>query len=497
MKQIWKLLLIVILAVAVLVGCTGDTEEQIETDPPEIEETTPPEETAEPELGPHGLRLIRLTEEARDIALEDFDFLAAKLLENISAEGIFERRFQITFEAYLDTLREVIYNMEPIESFTGLVLDQEDRWDGSQTDPQYIAADYLFSLLGFSFALDLGGFVHMGPQPRLVYEDQLRSMVMMMHDPDAAIAVMRDIYGADSYLMPPPLTPEMLEDLEEEYNRINAPAVRWFYDVDTADFDLTVLDPIADAGLRDPNNLTMEVVEEDRVAYLGVQSFMNNPRFDSETLLPFLEEIQDFEHLIIDLRGNGGGFVIYVQYYFIGMMIGEALEFEFYEFFAAGEDTMGDIKDGLRHILNASADEVLSSEAFLEARDFPNMNPVDREIFEYVVPWQLTLTPSGNSVPFAGDIWVLVDNRSASASEFTALLALNTGFATVVGTPTMGVTPTTTMQFFLPNTGIMFRTDIGHMIDYSGRSVEEFGVQPDILIAPGEDALEIVLGLIA
>jgi hypothetical protein len=83
-----------------------------------------------------------------------------------------------------------------------------------------------------------------------------------------------------------------------------------------------------------------------------------------------------------------------------------------------------------------------------------------------------------------------------SASEVAAIISLNTGFATVVGEPTAGVTGVVHTFVGLPNTGIVFRIDLGYTVDNLGRSFEEFGVIPQILNMPELDALETVLTIV-
>ena len=63
---------------------------------------------------------------------------------------------------------------------------------------------------------------------------------------------------------------------------------------------------------------------------------------------------------------------------------------------------------------------------------------------------------------------------TASAAEFAAMQSMDTGFATVVGVPTRRITSAQTRHVFLPNTGIVFKVDVGYLIDDLGRSLEEY-----------------------
>jgi len=129
-----------------------------------------------------------------------------------------------------------------------------------------------------------------------------------------------------------------------------------------------------------------------------------------------------------------------------------------------------------------TTDGILLASDFVDQQEFPYFNEADLDVLHYVVPWESEIEPREDNIPFAGEIWLLVDDQSASASELAAMQSISSGFATVVGTPTMGVSPAITIFVPLPNTGILFRVDTGYMIDDLGRSIEEFGVTPDIVI---------------
>ena len=133
---------------------------------------------------------------------------------------------------------------------------------------------------------------------------------------------------------------------------------------------------------------------------------------------------------------------------------------------------------------------------FIDAGDFPYINPDDLDLLDYVLSYEVAIRGTGE-ILFPGKIWVLVDNDSASAVEYAAIYIQATEFATIVGEPTMGITGGALSGFFvLPNTGVIVRHDIGYFFDDYGRAIDEFGVSPDILNFEGMDALETVLAII-
>lgn len=94
-------------------------------------------------------------------------------------------------------------------------------------------------------------------------------------------------------------------------------------------------------------------------------------------------------------------------------------------------------------------------------------------------------------------IWLLTSERVYSASEYFAVFCKDTGFATLVGTPTggdgVGLMP---FMHALPNTGICFQFSAQNGLNLDGACNEEFGTAPDIAVTPDQDALEVCLAAI-
>ena len=474
MRQSWKLAVVYLLVLVLLLGaCTGNSTiggvfagEEAGTEP----STTEPSEV---ELGPNGFRMIHLTEEARDIVLEDFDYLVEIILENAPTLGIAERRLGMPLEEFLAIVRDYIDAMPPLESFTALIMDE--RWEEIPDDPLYIAADYLTTILLMIAWWDLEGLGHFGPTSLDSFESMFLGNAVIQYDPEAAE------FTGD------------IRDVERVLAYFNEPATLWLYGTDPSTFDLTT--DLSDIGSEEEDNLTIEIIEPGQIAHLHIASFMNSPSFDSEVLYPFYEEIQDFEHLIIDIRGNGGGWRHYVTENVVAMLIDEPIDFRYYELHTSGARAV-------RAASYSMCEECLEREAqrpiaeILAEENFTDFREEDLYLFSHAILRHAHIEPDEDNIPFGGQIWLLVDENSASASEYFAKLALYSGFATVVGHPTAGVTGVMTTFVSLPNTGVLFRVDLGSIIDASGRFIEEYGVQPDITIARNEDALAVVLALI-
>ena len=454
-----------VLSVFTLVACIPNEEERVE-------------------VGPHGFPLIHLTEEARDIVLEDFDYLTALLLENVPSQAVLERRLGLSLETVLAFMRDNIVLMEPIESLHFIIMGEDLPSTEIPTEVRELAAQYLATLLLW-LTFDLEGLGHLSPQTFDGYREALEIHLAILHQMeivDDRIMVNDEDFGGLS----------SLPWLQRRVDAFSAEASLWFYGVDLADVDL--YREVGDFGFREEGNVTTEIIEEGRIAHLHINNFMNNRAFDSEILFPFYEEIQDFEHLIIDLRGNGGGVRAYLDY-IISMLIDEPIEASYHEFFMAGDLVHRELEED-ETASDEDSVEVLMASELIKEENLPHFNSTDLALLHYAVTWPLDFEPREDNIPFSGEIWLLVDGGSASLSELMAMVAIYSGFATVVGEPTAGITPATHVYISLPNTGIVYRMDIGYIVDAQGRSLEEYGVTPDIVIDSGSDALEVVLGLI-
>jgi hypothetical protein len=195
------------------------------------------------------------------------------------------------------------------------------------------------------------------------------------------------------------------------------------------------------------------------------------------------------------LRGNGGGFLNYFPTLLV-LLIDEPIEFQYPEFYIDSKLTAGYYDNPVSMAGGELAGKFTAKE-FVEERGMIYFNQDDLNLLDYALLWQAEFEPfEGISVPFGGQIWLLVDGGSASASEVAAMICVNTGFALVVGEPTAGVSGVIHTFAVLPNTGILFRIDLGYTVDDYGRSIEEFGVIPQIPNMPELDALETALALI-
>ena len=282
---------------------------------------------------------------------------------------------------------------------------------------------------------------------------------------------------------------------------------------------ITFYQTLRDAGRctppRPPDErrlLRMETIEEGGIAYLGVSRMINvyddrgftwnsrNMGWYESRLFHFFYGIVDYDHLIIDLRGNRGGW-----HWHFDMFIarpasgGRNLLFPLYVFYTGGEYSV--------RTRTAFAD---SSRGGLLGRTVPlgRFRSLAETSIEYGIRSSYgTFAHSGTrdefwqNALFGGKVWLLTDGYTASGAEAATVALKYSRLATVVGEETRGIFGTghepLGMHISLPNTGILLRMDIAYYTDTHGRPFQGYGISPHYFNRPGYDALETVLQMIA
>jgi hypothetical protein len=208
--------------------------------------------------------------------------------------------------------------------------------------------------------------------------------------------------------------------------------------------------------------------ESESIGYLYVNSFVT-PAIESyfPGVLTFYNEIKDYDHLIVDIRGNTGGYFSAWIDGIVGPLIDETLLHEFYlgykmtRYMKVFHERYMDVK--------------------VPKRDFDYLPPeVNSENFQLFKAWG-NYGPDENNVNFTGEIILLTDNVVYSAAEGFANFCKQTSFASIYGTTTGGdgllLWP---LYCVLPNSKIVINMASTLGLDINGEANEEVRTQPDV-----------------
>ncbi len=239
--------------------------------------------------------------------------------------------------------------------------------------------------------------------------------------------------------------------------------------------------------LAEPNLVTEILSEEHKAAYIKVDSFEDGMmEEDLPKISSFLNEVRDYDHLIIDIQNNGGGNTVYweeafvrpnitapAEYRTLRMMEDDELSRRFYgSMYRDSSISVEDIKNDPK--LNRLPEEDMAGMAFA------------REISD-------TIEPEFDDKLFRGKIWVLTSPNVFSSSEAFAVFCKESGFATLVGRTTGGSDSGGPVWYELPESHLLMVFDVEYCLNSDGSCNMEHGTVPDI---ETDDALGTVMEII-
>lgn len=245
------------------------------------------------------------------------------------------------------------------------------------------------------------------------------------------------------------------------------------------------------------SDLIFKFFDDYSAAYVNIYSFAGERiETDKESLLEFYKNISAYENLIIDISKNGGGTIEYWRDLLILPNIDEPLIGTFTPMFFMDSPDIKAFVDELGITYYSISD--------FDVTQYSNFNNEDLKSLDYVIDTSNCVNNyfSGVEIPnekiFEGKIYIITGNRTYSAADQFAYFAKSTGFATLVGTNTRGGTGVLGYPFhlILPKSGLAIRYDSLYRIDETGKSIDEFGTPPDILVETNYDALQACLDYI-
>jgi len=248
---------------------------------------------------------------------------------------------------------------------------------------------------------------------------------------------------------------------------------------------------------RGQKNIKTGILEEDKITYLRVNSFLidkdqnsKNYREEKKEIYNFLKTIKDYPYLIIDISGNVGGSSEYWIDAIVAPLIGEmGLEYlensndtstYFYLLSRKGNYTKkifgryGIFYDEDKFRKSLVYDK-LSEEMKEDFTIFEFKEDVSKQDEKYIEK----LFKSNEYVNFKGKIFLIIDRATGSAATEFAMFCKETGFATLVGRSTLGH-GSLPSYMRLPNSGLIVIFETGTILNRDGGSFFIEGVKPDI-----------------
>ena len=225
------------------------------------------------------------------------------------------------------------------------------------------------------------------------------------------------------------------------------------------------------------NNVTSKVIIDKKVAYLGIASLNPfNTEGDMKEIRPFLESIKNYNALIIDIRGNGGGDSSYWSNNLVPMLIDMPISWKTYYVYRGGGFSDNFVKVRISNSETRPIEEI-SDENLI------NTPPELLSDFKYFKKSEIVMQPK-NTIGFKGKVYLLVDRHVYSSSEMFASFAKSTDFATLVGETTggdgIGQDP---LIYSLPNSGYIMRFPGIMGLTDDGSCNEEHKTVPDVKVA--------------
>jgi hypothetical protein len=238
-----------------------------------------------------------------------------------------------------------------------------------------------------------------------------------------------------------------------------------------------------------------EIIEEGRIAYVALNFLPQHlpwaygaraNRYHA-MMQNWHQAIADYDHLIVDIRGISGGWTLAYDVLIVSTLGGQRLSMPIYTYYNLNDNSAPWAEAYIAERYSRGIWHGRPSSQALVGHEF------DRRIEHfYRTPYCGT-----NVIPFEGQIWLLVDDRTAVAAESIAAISQYTNFATLVGETTRGVGIMQNHAYFsLPNSGIVIRYDYSITMDLQGNQFAGRGIVPDYFNRPGMDALETVIAII-
>lgn len=250
--------------------------------------------------------------------------------------------------------------------------------------------------------------------------------------------------------------------------------------------DILFSSSLANSGNGIP---TMKILEENKTAYIKFPTFSINDSYKIP-LRYFIEDIKDYDYLIIDITGNSGGRIepwhdlmsaltpkdLNMEYYagYRGTEIAETVKDEALE---------GKLTNGVPGFENLEFEEMKNLPAHME-----DINQEDIAQLKYFLKMTDRIEAKKEN-SFQGKVYLLIDKECFSSADLFAHYAKYTKFATIVGSAAAGdgTGGIGYLYFPLPNSGLIYQIQCAYGFNDDGSSNFESGTEPDVIVAPKKE----------
>jgi hypothetical protein len=440
--------------------------------------------------------------------LEDFDYMFQSLLDTYHYFGVIQRRTGICLHERATEARYMIIN------YPHSMADAAYRAGLTLEDIPALDEHVFFTILRNHFFDEVRHIAHLAPMmfSQFNYFSQLSI-------PTQAAGGLLSIRRHNNQVWNAPQAHDFYTNqlflLNSLLNDGDDALIRFYFDMAVDEIDVDAWE----APQTTLSGITTEILKENSIAYLSISFFLWPTTARAMFLRDFYSTVIDYDHLIIDIRGNRGGYLDFWKMMIMLPLMGDRNFLPNMPLYVLtkGNDMIRNIaEENIDHIrqsflMSVESNGLVSIEELLSTNDLRYLNEDDLYHFEYGVKFNANinyaerrrLTPYSPlhfevpHTPFNGQIWLLTCNLNTSASAIFALYAKNMDFATLVGEQVSFAHTVFHNHFIaLPNTGIVLRWDTDYVVDQYGRALEEFPTEPHYYNREGMDALETVLAII-
>ncbi|AXU59684.1 peptidase S41 family protein [Clostridioides difficile 824] len=229
-------------------------------------------------------------------------------------------------------------------------------------------------------------------------------------------------------------------------------------------------------GSESYEDIELKDLVQDKIGYMYIpqmNSANKSIENDMKRINLYLKKIQDYQSLIIDIRGNTGGTDEYWMD-LVSLLTDKDYKCKGYRLFRNNSDVINNYTK--KRNINLNDISKLPKELVKNApKEVENMF-TDFEYNQVVVEGK-------SNTPFKGKIYLLVDDMVFSGAESFAIFCKEQDFATIIGCKTGGdgyvYDP---VLFKLENSGLIARMSSSMYLTDSGICDEEDKVTPDIYV---------------